>query len=395
MEERAAVNAGIDRRRFLVRTAGAGAALSGMGVLLAACGGSDEQGAATAAGGGGAERVKIRWISPRGSLDVMDDYPLWVAIKLGYFEQLDVDVEMLAGSTDATAAPKLIAQDQADMGFPSPGVLTASIQSGIEVISVWQQYPAQVFDFAVAEGSAIAGVGDLAGKSISLPSAGASVVVDPLLVEAGVDPKSVKYVEGGAQWGQVVAQGKADAALAWEGLRAQWLGQGLKLRFLLGSDFSAGPSNSYVVRSADLDDASLSDGLGRFFQAIVMASEFAKANPRAAAQITYEERPALAETLSPQLALDSMLQLASGYGATARAGKGWGYHDEAAWSAYIDALVELGQLKQAIPVDEVVTNRFVKPANADADVEKAKADAEGYELSGDFGATSVPAGSEL
>ena len=87
--------------------------------------------------------------------------------------------------------------------------------------------------------------------------------------------------------------GLADAGLAWEGLRAQIqgiTGFGLSgdLKFLVGSEWgSKGPSNSYQVRKADLEDAAKVDAYTRFLAGSVMGYEFAKANPRAAAQITY------------------------------------------------------------------------------------------------------------
>jgi hypothetical protein len=49
----------------------------------------------------------------------------------------------------------------------------------------------------------------------------------------GIDPSSIKYVEAANSWGQVLVQGKADAALSWEGLRAQWKGQGLEFDYLV------------------------------------------------------------------------------------------------------------------------------------------------------------------
>src|SRR5436305_9085261 len=76
----------------------------------------------------------VRWISPRGTLDVMDDFDLWVPIKMGYFKQLGINAQLIAGPIgDALATTKFVAQHQADMGYPSPGVLTASIDAGVAV----------------------------------------------------------------------------------------------------------------------------------------------------------------------------------------------------------------------------------------------------------------------
>src|SRR5206468_11298322 len=133
----------------------------------------------------------VRWISPRGTLDVMDDFDLWVPIKMGYFSKLGINARLIGGPIgDALATTKFVAQNQADMGYPSPGVLTASIDSGVAVKSIWDMISGQVFDFALPVNSTIKSVKDLKGKKIALGSAGWSTIVDPILVGAGVDPKS-------------------------------------------------------------------------------------------------------------------------------------------------------------------------------------------------------------
>lgn len=393
----------IDRRQLLRRTAGAGIGLSAFGTLLAACGGDDDDAAATGAGTGAAtetgaavERATVRWISPRGTLDVMDDYNLWVPIEQGYFDELGLDVELIAGpGGNATASATFVAENQADMGYPSPGVLTSSIDSGVPVKSVWEMISGQVFNFSLPEDSDITDVKQLEGKTMSVLTAGWKVIVDPILVEVGVDPESIRYLESGPQWNQVVSQGRADAGLAWEGLRAQLAGQGLKLKYLLGSEFSEGPSNSYVVRAADLEDDELKDVYARFFRGVVMGMTFAKENPQAAAQITYRKRPDLASTLEPQLALESMIELATAYGTTEREGQGFGYHPEEAWENYIKNIAELGQIKKVLPLDDVITNEFVEPANRDADTDRARSDAESFELDDDFAKTTVPSGTNI
>src|SRR5207249_271239 len=178
----------ITRKDFLKRAAVAGVGLSAISGVRAAR-------------SWGAALQTVRWIWPRGTLDVMDDFDLWVPVKMGYFKKLGINAKLIAGPLgDALATTKFVAQGQADMGYPSPGVLTASIDSGIAVKSVWDMISGQVFDFALPTNSTITSVKDLAGKKIALGSAGWSTIVDPILVEAGVDPKSVTYVNAGNQW---------------------------------------------------------------------------------------------------------------------------------------------------------------------------------------------------
>ena len=145
---------------------------------------------------------KIVWVSPRGSLEVMDDANMWSSIELGYCKDLGIEVEMQPGPGEALAVVKLVGEGQANVGYPSPGVLTAGIDAGIPVIMAWEMMMTQVFDFALPKGSPIKSIKDLAGKKISVMSEGWSVIIDPMLVEAGVDPKSVKLLRSPAPSGR-------------------------------------------------------------------------------------------------------------------------------------------------------------------------------------------------
>ncbi len=181
----------LTRGDLLKRTAAAGVGLS-----LLSSGVAEALASSTAT-------QTVRWISPRGTLDVMDDFDLWVPVKMGYFSKLGINAKLIGGPIgDALACTKFVAQNQADMGYPSPGVLTASIDSGIAVKSIWDMISGQVFDFALPTNSTIKSVKDLSGKKIALGSAGWSTIVDPILVEAGVNPKTVTYVNAGNQWAQ-------------------------------------------------------------------------------------------------------------------------------------------------------------------------------------------------
>lgn len=326
---------------------------------------------------------KVVWVSPRGTLEVMDDFNIWVPIAQGYYKELNLEVEMQPGPLEALAVTKLVGEEQADIGYPSPGVFLASVDAGIPVIFVWEMMMQQVFDFALPADSAITSVQELEGKTIALGSEGWSVIVDPILVEAGIDPQNVTYVNAGNQWGQAVALGQADAGLAWRGLAAQWLAQGLELKFLVGKEFSKHPANGYAIRQTDLEDEARVDIWHRFFKGVCMGYEFTRANPRAAAQITYNQFPALQEQMTPQLALDSMLELGSNYFEGERIGKGYGYNDLESWQMYIDTVFELGQIQNHYKAEDVVSNALIEEAN-NFDRERARADGEAFQLAEDF-----------
>src|SRR5262249_16233970 len=152
----------------------------------------------------------------------------------------------------------------------------------------------------------------LKGKTIAIFNDIWRTIVNPMLVEVGVDPKSVKYRVFGPQWVQAVALGQADAGLVWEGLpphlvaQSPPFGSAFQLKYLVGPQWgSKGPSNTYVIRKSDFADAKKREIYSRVLQGSVMGSEFAKANPRAAAQITYGARLLLQKLISPQVALES------------------------------------------------------------------------------------------
>ena len=49
---------------------------------------------------------KFTWISPRGTLEVMDDFGFWMGKKLGYFDGLEVVPDMQPGPSDGTATKR-------------------------------------------------------------------------------------------------------------------------------------------------------------------------------------------------------------------------------------------------------------------------------------------------
>lgn len=398
MEETPFGERGLSRRGLLKRGVAAGVgvtALAGLGVESAAA-----RPAVKAAGARRSAVDTVRWVAPRGTLEVMDDYNLVVPIVMGYFKALNINAKLNPG--DGAGSLPQIAAGQYDMGYASPGVLTSALDAKVPVFSIWEQYPSQVFDFVLPAKSKITHPRQLKGKSIALWSIGAKSIVDPMLAEVGVDPKTVKYREFGPQWVQAVSLGLADAGLAWEGLRAQIqgiTGFGLSgdLKFLVGSEWgSKGPSNSYQVRKSDLDDSKKVDAYTRFLAGAVMGFEFARANPRAAAQITYERYPSLQSAITPQVALVSMMQLGSGYGTSRRLPPHlYGYHYPAFWTKYLNAVAKLGQTKTKFTVADVLTNDLVAPANAKADKARARADAKKFKLSAAFKKTVIPKGLPL
>lgn len=331
-----------------------------------------------------AQSGAVRWVSPRGTLEVLDDYPYWVAKKYGYFGDLETSIE--GGPMDATSTIKLVDQDQADMGYPSPGVFSLGLAQGIPLVSVFQMGAYDVFDFAFRKGEAPADLKALEGKTVVLGSAGWSAICAPMFAAAGVDPASINYAEAGAGWAQSLSQGQADAALSWEGLRAQWTGQGLDFDYLIGRSFSKFPANSFVIRKADFEDPAKKAMYETYLKGWAMGLEFGHQNPRAATHLTMAEFPAL--ELTPEIATESLMQLANVFRGDFEKRQGWGWHDMDGWALYLKTVFDIGQVPTEIAAADVVKNDYIAGANT-FDPATVKADADGYELPAEYTAVDV------
>ena len=156
------------------------------------------------------------------------------------------------GRSEATATVKLVDQNQADMGYPSPGVFSLGLEQGIPLASVFHMGGVDVFDFAFRKGETPADVKGIEGKTIVLGSAGWQSIADPMLPSRRGAGQRRSTSRPATLWGQALMQGQGDAALSWEGLRAQWKGQGLDFDYILGRNFSKLPANSFVIRKRGL-----------------------------------------------------------------------------------------------------------------------------------------------
>ncbi|WP_416797412.1 ABC transporter substrate-binding protein [Ciceribacter azotifigens] len=329
------------------------------------------------------------WISPRGTIEVMDDYPYWVARERGYFGDLGVETAMEPGPSDGTAVVKFLSVGQADIGFPSPGVLSFAANAGMDLVSVFGSGCLDLFNIAFRKGQGVKDLKDLEGKTILLGSAAWQSICDPMFAAVGVNPRLITYVEAGwPTWTTALASGQGDACLAWEGLRADLGAKGLDFDYWLGMRGSPLPSNSLVVRRADLDDPERLDFLKKYLKGWAMGSEFADRNPRAAADIVFKALPTTKANYGPRAGTESLMQIHRTFKGNMASRKGWGEHEIPAWDNFFAILKAIGQSSIDIDAARYVTNDFIEEAN-DFDKAKVHADADGYALPEDLAAIDM------
>ncbi len=332
---------------------------------------------------------KFTWISPRGTIEVMDDYPYWVAKEMGYFGDLGVETAMEPGPSDGTAVVKFLAVEQADIGFPSPGVLSFAVNAGMDLVSIYGSGYMDLFNIAFRKGEGMTDLKGLEGKTVLLGSAAWQAIADPMFAAVGVDPKKITYVEAGwPTWTTALAGGQGDACLAWEGLRADLGAKGLDFDYWLGMRGSPLPSNSLVVRRTDLEDPERLAFLQKYLRGWAMGSEFADRNPRAAAEIVFKALPTTRANYGPRAGTESLMQIHRTFKGDMTKRAGWGEHDIPAWDSFFKILKDIGMSSIDIDTARYVTNDYIAEANA-FDMAKVHADADAYALPEDIAAIDM------
>lgn len=372
---------GVTRRKFLqVSSAGVVTATSLGGALLAPV-------AAHAKSYSG----KHTWISPRGTIEVMDDYAIWVAQAMGYFGDLGVELELQPGPPGGTAVVQFVSVGQADMGFPAPGILGNSIESGMGLVSIFGTGYLDLFNIAFRKGEGMTDLRGLEGKTVLLGSAAWQSIADPMLKAVGVDVSKVNYVEAGfPNWTAALASGEGDACLTWEGLRALLEKNNQKFDYWMGMFGSPLPSNSQVVRREDVEDADRRAFLQAYVKGMAMGHEFAEHNPRAAADIVFKALPATRQGFGPRAGTESLMQIHRTFKGDMSSRVGWGEHDIAGFQKFFDVQKEIGLLSTEIDASDYVLNDFIAEGN-NFDKAKVKADALNYQLPDDLAAVDMDA----
>ena len=111
-----------------------------------------------------------------------------------------------------------------------------------------------------------------------------------------------------------------------------------------------------VIRKADFEDAAKKDLYERYFRAWAAGLEYGHLNPRAATQIVMEQFPGLSSQMTPEVATESMMQLANVFRGRWDERKKWGFHILDSWQLFFDTGREIGQISGDFKTEDVVKN---------------------------------------
>jgi NitT/TauT family transport system substrate-binding protein len=346
--------------------------------VMAGCGGDDDEEAEPAGGGtttAPAEAVTVKFMQPLPKS--MAFYPYFVAEELGYFEDENVEVELLTGDGGGAVALQ-IASGNIDIGSaPAPDVLTG-LSEGQEWKVVYNYYQGNVFSIVVPEDSDIQEVADLEGKNLGITSQSGGEVglVSAALNQANLkedeDVKITVVGEGGPQVARALEGGSIDAfAGAIQDIPALQAA-GLELRDITPEEYALLPSAPLFMRADRFADEAKRDAVTRFLRAWAKATYVGIANPDVVFEMAKEAVPE--ETGDEAFArpfLELSIKLQTPPGDT------FGENQDESWTTIQEMLVAGEVIPEVMPPAEFVDEAVLEDVN-DWDREEVEADAEAW-----------------
>lgn len=274
---------------------------------------------------------------------------LYVAQKLGYFDNEGVDVTILP--TAQAGAETSVENGVADVGFTTLSNVAAFNAQGANLKMVFDLTQQPVARWcALASHTDIATPKDFDGKTfVSFGSAEQTAVLRQMIRTAG-GTGDFETATAGTNTFQALTNGQGDFGgfyATWENVESEL--HGPALHCFVASDWGV-PGNpdqlGFAVNAAWLKDASHGDTLRRFLAAVRRGYNYALANPDEAADILVDQ--AGEAQLDPELTHASMQEIVDGnYWTTDDPTAVPGTVNLEAAQAYIDFLYENGTYTDA------------------------------------------------
>lgn len=299
------------------------------------------------------ERVSLRldW------LRTTHHAPFFLGVERGWYREAGIDLELREGRGSGNVV-QLVASGGDDFGFAGADAVVRGVATGAQVLAVATLMPRNADAVFAPVATGIRRPADLAGRRIASTAGGTSDTLLPaFLRSAGVDPARVTIVRVDPSLKvQVTLQGQVDAmnGPVWSGSLFRPVGGATMMRY---ADHGVVVVGYTIVASA----AALRDRpelVGRMVAATLRSWRHAAERPvdalealqRAVEPLRSVDRAALLDDLVQMLALVR----------PASAGEILGRSDAADWRATAAQLVEYGAAREARPVEQYFSNRFVR-----------------------------------
>jgi NitT/TauT family transport system substrate-binding protein len=325
-------------------------------LAVVGCGGDeDEEAGGTGTGAEPAElqpvTVQLKWVTQAQFAGY------YAALEEGYYEEEGLDVTFL-NEIDANLVPK-VGQGQVDIGMSDGTSVIPAVSQGIPVryvATVYGQFPSIVFAKA---SSGISGAADLEGRKLGIPGRYGSswIMLQALLSSAGLTPEDLEIVEY-SDFGQgaAVAQGAVDAATGFannEPVQLELSGE--ETVVLHVDDVTALPGPGLIVSEATAD--AKREQVEGFVRATLRAMREIAEDPEVGLDAATAAVPELGQDREVQTAiLDATIAVWEAPGGSSET---FGAIDRDGWAESIEFMTSLGQVPNAVTVDDLVSEAFL------------------------------------
>lgn len=300
--------------------------------------------------------------------------PLLIADVMGYFDEEGIDV--VFEQSYSSSATRMVAANQVEFSTPGPHLTAAAIGSGMDIISVFQWYPVDIFGFAVLEDSGIETIADLKGKKIGTMTPTTKNQVIPIIEAAGLTEEDVEMIPVADARAQQLSEGTVDAVWSWDGEWQQWKVEGMDISYLSAEEVYKSSANSIIASKQLVEEyPELIEG---FCRALSKGCYFCYKNPRAAADIIISNWTSLLVELDDaEEIVKTAINFMTG-GKEVMESDEIGLHSDERWELMMKDYVRMGIVQEALPLEDCFTNQFIEAVN-DWDRSEVDKDAEEYE----------------
>ena len=278
---------------------------------------------------------------------------VYVAEKLGYYEEEGLDVEIVQPS--AGGALQLVAAGQGDFGFSYQEEMTIARTQGLPVKALAGVIQHNTSGFAAPTEKGIKTPRDFEGKKYGgWGSPAEEAMIKALMNQAGADFSKVEMVNIGSADFFSSVQRDVDFAWifwGWTGIESEL--KDMPLDFIRLIDYSpALDFYSPVLAASESTITKSPDMVSRFMRATARGYEYCIAHPQEAGEILLSAVP----ELNRALVIASQEYLAAEYQGDAPR---WGLMAESRWRDYADWMYSQGLIEKPLESGKAFTNEFL------------------------------------
>lgn len=296
--------------------------------------------------------------------------PLGAADELGYFEDEGLAVEWVNFPGGATSATQL-QQGAADVAIGAPEPVIIGHENGEFTMEYYAMlFRRSLFGVATFEGGAVQTAAELGGARVGVVSLASNgvYVAKAVAAEAGVDPESLQFIEIGAgpQAISAVSSDEVDALSTFDSQYQTMLNAGIEVEVLHSDVIPTLNAGGLMALPERLqDDPELYAAIGR---AVFKGMAFCERDLEECVRLLWQFDPSTKSgEVSEEEALAndvSILQRRMEGSYSLEPGESqWGSHPEGTWQAFLDYMVESGQIQGDVAADEVYNDDLVDAMN--------------------------------